>query len=106
VSMATWEVQSTPAQYTAAFFGAIAIVVLTWQGLNLVSRPEEWLIRHGRAIGEHHTLAVDSKPLHQVSFSAPYFNNLRISLSLECVQNVRLINTTVPSQRLMRCRRT
>ena len=57
MSMAMWEVQSTPAQYTGAFFGAIAIVVLTWQGLNLVSRPEEWLIRHGRATGEKHIRA-------------------------------------------------
>ena len=29
----------------------------TWQGLRLVSKPEEWLIRHGRATGEKHIRA-------------------------------------------------
>lgn len=37
---------------------AIAIVVSTWQGLRLVSKPEEWLIRHGRAAGEKHIRAI------------------------------------------------
>jgi hypothetical protein len=49
--------QLTPAQYTGTFFAAIVIVVFTWQGLNLVSNPEEWLIRHGRATGEKHIRA-------------------------------------------------
>ena len=49
--------QLTPAQYTGTFFAAIAIVVFTWQGLRLVSKPEEWLIRHGRATGEKHIRA-------------------------------------------------
>jgi hypothetical protein len=39
--MATWEVQLTSAQYTGAFFAAIAIVVFTRQDLNLVSKPGE-----------------------------------------------------------------
>ena len=49
--------QLTPVQYTGTFFAAIAIVVFTWQGLRLVSKPEEWLIRHGRAAGEKHIRA-------------------------------------------------
>jgi hypothetical protein len=52
-----WASQLTPAQYTGTFFAAVVIVVFTWQGLNLVSKPEEWLIRHGRATGEKHIRA-------------------------------------------------
>ena len=52
-----WESQLTLAQYTGTFFAAVVIVVFTWQGLNLVSKPEEWLIRHGRATGEKHIRA-------------------------------------------------
>jgi hypothetical protein len=57
VSMVTWKPQFTPAQYIGTFFAAIVIVVFTWQGLHLVSKPEEWLIRHGRATGEKHIRA-------------------------------------------------
>jgi|HubBroStandDraft_6_1064221.scaffolds.fasta_scaffold422926_1 hypothetical protein len=46
-----------PAEWTGLFFGAIVIVVFTWQGLNLVSDPKRWLIRHGRPTGEKHIRA-------------------------------------------------
>lgn len=49
--------QLTPAQYTGIFFAAIVIVVFTWQGLNLVTNPEKWLIQHGRDTGEKHIRA-------------------------------------------------
>lgn len=52
-----WGSQLTPPQYTGTVFAAIVIVVFTWQGLSLVSKPEEWLIRHGRATGEKHIRA-------------------------------------------------
>jgi hypothetical protein len=57
VSHGLGESINTPAQYTGTFFAAIAIVVFIWQGLNLVSKPEEWLIRHGRSTGEKHIRA-------------------------------------------------
>jgi len=47
----------TSSDYIALFIGAIAIVVFAWQGLNLVSKPEEWLIRHGRSTEEKHIRA-------------------------------------------------
>ena len=49
--------QLRTAEWTGLFFGAIVIVVFTWQGLNLVSDPEQWLIRHGRPTGEKHIRA-------------------------------------------------
>ena len=48
----SWTSQLTTAQYAGVFVAAIVIVVFTRQGLKLVSNPEEWLIRHGRATGE------------------------------------------------------
>ena len=57
MSMATWQIRLTLEQYTGLFFAAIVIVVFTWQGLNLVSDPEKWLVRHGRPIGEKHIRA-------------------------------------------------
>ena len=55
--MATWMLQLTPAHYIGTFFAVIAIPVFMCQGLNLVSKPEEWLIRHGRDTGEKHIRA-------------------------------------------------
>lgn len=49
--------QLTPAQYTGTVFAAMAIVLFTWQGLNLVSNPEKWLVRHGRPVSEKHIRA-------------------------------------------------
>lgn len=43
--------------YIGLFLGAIAIAFFTWQGLNLVSKPEEWLIKHGRSTAEKHIRA-------------------------------------------------
>jgi len=47
----------TSSDYIGLFFGAIAIALFTWQGLNLVSKPEEWLIKHGRSTAEKHIRA-------------------------------------------------
>lgn len=47
----------TSSDYIGLFIGTIAIAVFTWQGLNLVSKPEEWLIRHGRSTEEKHIRA-------------------------------------------------
>jgi hypothetical protein len=47
----------TPAQYIGTFFAALAIVVFTWQGLNLVMNPREWLERHGRSTADKHIRA-------------------------------------------------
>ena len=57
VSVATWQTRLTPEGYTGLFFAAIAIVLFTWQGLNLISDPEKWLIRHGRRVSEKHIRA-------------------------------------------------
>jgi hypothetical protein len=57
VSIATWQIRLTQEGYTGLFFAAIAIVLFTWQGLNLVSDPEKWLIRHRRSISEKHIRA-------------------------------------------------
>ena len=57
MSVAAWQIRLTPEHYTGLFFAALVIVVFTWQGLNLVSDPEKWLIRHGRPIGEKHIRA-------------------------------------------------
>lgn len=47
----------TSSDYIGLFFGAIGIAFLAWQGLNLVSNPGEWLIKHGRSTAENHIRA-------------------------------------------------
>jgi hypothetical protein len=44
-------------EYMGAFFGAIAIAVFTWQGLNLIANPKEWLERHERPTTDKHLKA-------------------------------------------------
>jgi len=44
-------------EYMGAFFAAIAIAVFTWQGLNLISNPKEWLERHDRSTADKHIKA-------------------------------------------------
>ena len=47
----------TPAQYTGTFFAVLVIVLFTWQGLNLVINPKEWLERFGRSTADQHIRA-------------------------------------------------
>lgn len=56
-STVVWSLNLTPAHYIGLLFAAIAIAVFAWQGLKLVSKPEEWLIRHSRPTGEKHIRA-------------------------------------------------
>ena len=44
-------------QYTGMFFTALVIVGLTWQGLNLIRNPKEWLERYGRSTADKHIRA-------------------------------------------------
>jgi hypothetical protein len=44
----------TTAQYIGIFFAAFVIVVFTWQGLNLVMNPKEWLERYARSTADQH----------------------------------------------------
>jgi hypothetical protein len=34
-------------------YGLIFVAILTWQGLNLVTNPRQWLERHGSAADKH-----------------------------------------------------
>jgi hypothetical protein len=47
----------TPAQYAGTFFAALVIVLFTWQGLNLLMNPKEWLERYGRSTADNHIRA-------------------------------------------------
>ena len=47
----------TPAHYIGIFFATIVIVIFTWQGLNLVMNPKEWLERLGRSTADRHIRA-------------------------------------------------
>ena len=47
----------SPDQYIGAFVAMLVIIVFTWQGLNLVTNPKEWLLRHGRPTTDKHVRA-------------------------------------------------
>jgi hypothetical protein len=47
----------SPDQYIGAFVAIFVIIVFTWQGLNLVKDPTEWLVRHGRPTTDKHIRA-------------------------------------------------
>jgi len=47
----------TQSQYIGAFFGVLAIAAFTWQGLNLIAHPKEWLERYGRSTAPKHIRA-------------------------------------------------
>ncbi len=47
----------TQINYMGAFFAVIGIVIFTWQGLNLIANPSEWLERHGRSTADKHVKA-------------------------------------------------
>jgi hypothetical protein len=46
-----------PQQLTGAIFCVIFIPVMTWQGLNLIVNPKQWLERHGRSTADTHIRA-------------------------------------------------
>jgi hypothetical protein len=47
----------TPTQFTGILLFVIFIPVFTWQGLNLIVNPKQWLERYGRSTADKHIRA-------------------------------------------------